>query len=163
MFDTEIQSLAVSPLRFLRETEEAEKDNRARRYHPSSQLHGHGTLMIALPKNQGVKVDSGIVEMCVGPADPRLDGTACNGQIHAVCTDRDGNEEIGRGQGHETEVSVESEGRMTSQDLVELGPPTNECSESQDWLIADWSKESVFDHICCGRAVNERTAVDPRD
>lgn len=92
-------------------------------------------MMIALPKDQGVQVDSGIIEMRVGPADPRLDGTASDGQIHAICTDRDGDEEIGRGQGHETEVSVEGEGRMTSQDLVEFGPPTNECSESQNWLI----------------------------
>lgn len=84
--------------------------------------------MVGLPKNQGIQVDSGIIEMCVGPANPRLDGTVGDGEIHAVCTDRDGDEEIGRGQGHETEVSVEGEGRMSSQDLVELGPPTNECS-----------------------------------
>ena len=139
MFDTEVKSLSVSPPRLLRETEEAEEDDCAHRYHPSRELHGYDTLMIGLPKDQGIKVDSGIVKMRVGPAYPRLDGTVGDGQIHSICTDGDGNEEIRRGQGHETEVSVEGERRMGLQDMFELGTPTNECSESQNWMTRNWS------------------------
>lgn len=92
IFDTEVKSLSVSPPRLLRETEEAEEDNRAHRYHPSRELHGYGTLMIGLPKDRGIKIDSGIVKMRVGPADPRLDGTVGDGQIHSICANGDSDE-----------------------------------------------------------------------
>lgn len=80
----------VSSPSFLRETEKAEKDNCAHRHHPSRELQRYGTLMIGMPKGRGIKDNPGIVEMRVGPANPRLDGTTGDGQIRAICADGDG-------------------------------------------------------------------------
>lgn len=62
------------------------------------------------PEGRGELSGDPVVEVGIGPADPAIDGAQRDVEIETIGRDGDVEDELGRGETHETEITIDGEG-----------------------------------------------------
>lgn len=114
------------------EAEVAKEDEGAEGDEPASHLHGPLNPSVPAPDDGRVEDDAREVAVSVSPADPGLHYSRSRVHGNEIKAERDGAEQVGGSEAHETNIAIDAQVVIRRQQLLELqmtlaeGPNTHD-------------------------------------